>query len=198
MGPNGQPVSHYADWGDAIGQRRYIDKQIDWNRLGGGSEAPMQESLRRFVAGDLRAGTKDALEQGVRNGTLPAELNAGWNNANNDYRLAAAVQDPAVARVYQEYGNQKISLPAWNAFSSQENPLRGGLAGIAADFVKYRGARRLPARSEGSRTTRRRSGWRPRCSRPSWPSAALGSWVRIPESSAHSARAAGRTRTPPR
>jgi hypothetical protein len=149
MGPNGQPVSHYADWGDAIGQRRYIDKQIDWNRLGGGAEAPMQESLRRFVAGDLRAGTKDALEQGVKNGTLPAELNAGWNSANNDYRLAAAVQDPAVARVYQEYGNQKISLPAWNAFSSQENPLRGGLAGIAADFVKYRGASTLAGAQRG-------------------------------------------------
>jgi hypothetical protein len=143
MGPNGQPVSHYADWGDAIQQRRNVDKNINWSRLGGGPEAPMEESIRRYVAGDLRAGTKDALERGVHNGTIPAELNEGWISANNDYRTAAAVQDPAVARVYQEYGNQKVSLPAWIAASSQSDPLRGGLTGMAADFVKYRGASSL-------------------------------------------------------
>lgn len=143
LGPDGKTAGRYAEWPDAIDQRRYVDSQIDWNRLGGGPEAPMQESLRRFVAGDLRAGTKDALERGVQNGTVPAELNAGWRGANDDYRLAAAVQDPAIARVYQEFGNQKISLPSMTAISSQENPLRGGLAGLAADFVKYRGASTL-------------------------------------------------------
>jgi hypothetical protein len=148
MKPDGSEA-HYAEWPDAMEQRRYTDSQIDWNRLGGGPEAPMEESVRRFIAGDLRAGTKDALQRGVSNGTVPPELNAGWNGANNDFRLGAAVHDPAVARVYQEYGNQKISLPSWIAASSQENPLRGGLMGMAADFVKYRGASTLAAGQRG-------------------------------------------------
>lgn len=135
----GQPAQYMADWADAQAQRRYVDQQIDWNRLGGFEGAPMQEQVRREVAGNLRAGVKDSLDRGVEIGTVPGELRDAWRGANDDYRIAAAVNDPAIARVYQEYGNQAVSLPAWSAMGFGGNPVAGAAMGAAASFAKNRG-----------------------------------------------------------
>lgn len=122
-----------ASWGDALEQKRYFDKQIDWGRTGGISNSPMDEQIRREAAGNMRAGLQDSLQGGVQEGTVPRELADQWTGANKDFAVGAAVTDPAMLRVYREYGNQPISLGALAA--SAGNP---GTA-AAGQLVKYRG-----------------------------------------------------------
>jgi len=138
----GQTASplHYADWNDALEQRRYLDENIDWNKLGGYKGAGMEEQARREVAGDLRSELNSALDRGVSHGTVPRQLANDWKGSRDDYALAAAVRDPSVARVFQEYGNQKISLPAF-AFAGAAGDPTGMAAQLGiAQAIKHRGA----------------------------------------------------------
>lgn len=162
-GIEGTPET-FIDWNNAVGQRRYVDKQIDWNRLGGKSNAPMEEAARREVAGNLRAATSDALDRGVDMGTVPSELSDAWKGARDDYSLAAAVQDPAIARVYQEFGNQKVSLPSM-ALAGGGLAAGGGVGGLAAaaagQFMKYRGASALAGAERAGANVARFAGGAP-------------------------------------
>lgn len=152
-------TAHYADWNDALEQRRYIDDNIDWNRLGGYEGAQMQEQARREVAGNLRAELSDSLDRGVSNGTVPDQLATDWKGSRDDYALAAAVRDPAVARVFQEYGNQKISLPSWAAAAgglATGNPLSAVAAAGVGQMIKHRGAGTV---ADAQRATSALAGW---------------------------------------
>lgn len=80
-----------ADWNSALDNRRYLDKQINYERRAG-ARAPMQEDVRSEVANDLRGGVKNSLNQGVDNGTVPPELAHEWIGANDDFALGKQVQ----------------------------------------------------------------------------------------------------------
>lgn len=127
----GMKTQYAQEWPEALAERRYIDDQVNWNRKGGYEGAGMQEQVRREVAGNLRAGTKEALDLGVERGTVPQDLAGNWRSGNDDYAVGAAVRDPAIARVYKDYGNQQISLPAW----STGDPV----AGLVAQGMKTYG-----------------------------------------------------------
>lgn len=141
-----------AEWGNALQQRRGIDKQIDWNRRGGFEDASMKEQVRRQVAGDLRSNISSSLDQGVERGTVPENLSNDWKGGRDDYALAAAVKDPAMARVFQEYGNQKISLPGFISGAggiATGNPIAGMAAAAGGQLIKTRGASALAGAQRG-------------------------------------------------
>jgi hypothetical protein len=136
------PSTGKVPFSQALKERRRIDANIDWTRKGGYEGAGMQEQVRRGVAGDLRAATREGLDEAVARGELDPKTVEAWKQANKDYATAATVHDPAVARVYQEYGNQKIGLPGWLAATSgaaSGGPLGAVGGALVGQLAKSRG-----------------------------------------------------------
>jgi hypothetical protein len=143
-GPGTTGDEAWMPFSRALEERRYLDDTIDWTRKGGGDEAPRAEQVRRWVAGDLRSGIRDTLDTAAAdpNSAVTPELADAWKSGNRDFATAATVHDPSMARVYQEYGNQKISLPAWMAAAggtARGGPVGGGVAAALAQLAKSRG-----------------------------------------------------------
>lgn len=147
--PNGQwtqvppPAPTYSmPFGDALENRRFYDQQIDWNRLGGADASPMREAVRRELAGNMRAGLGQGLDDAVAQGKISQRLADKWKGGRDDYAVAAAVRDPSVGRVFQEYGNQVLSLPsAMNAGGAigAGNPLGAIASAGLGQAIKHYG-----------------------------------------------------------
>ncbi len=135
-------VTHQMPFDRALANRRYLDSNINYTRRGGYEGAPMQEQVRRGAAGEIRAGIRETLDNAAAAGEVNPETVSSWKGGMEDYATSAAVQDPAMANVYQEYGNQKISLPGFLAATSGAEA--AGVPGIglgmaAGQLAKSRG-----------------------------------------------------------
>lgn len=127
---------HQLPFDQALDRRQYLDKNIKWGARNPGAQMPYQEEARRYAANQLRGGLSDALDQQA------PELAEPWRNAQSDLNTALTVQTPAAARVYQESGNQAVSLPTWIAGAggiASGNPVAGAAMGGLASQVKARG-----------------------------------------------------------
>lgn len=144
VGPDGGPMpgTQAMPFSRAIDERRYLDSNIDWTRRGGYEGSGMQEQVRRGMAGDMRAGIRETIDKAAESGQVDPAVAANWKGGMQDYALAAAVEEPAMARVYQEYGNQKISLPGWLGANAVGGPL-APLGVAAGEVAKHRGAAAL-------------------------------------------------------
>lgn len=130
-------TQHAAPFEDALGQRQYYDQQIAYGAKNPGQRIPHQDATNRFVANDLRGGLQSSLDEQA------PDLAGPWQDRNRDLSVGLSVKYPAESRVYQEAGNQKMSLPALLAAAS--GTAAGGPAGglgamLATGAVKSRGA----------------------------------------------------------
>lgn len=83
---------------------RYINRNIDHGRTGGGPDAPMQEQVRRRMASQIRDKIDEGLDDAVGTGQLQADDVTEWKDAKLKYGTAAAVEDPALALMQRDYG----------------------------------------------------------------------------------------------
>ena len=120
----------------ALENRQYLDKNIKWAQRNPHIQTPHEEESRRYAANQLRNELGNSLEEQA------PELSPRWRNAQDDLNTALTVQTPAAARVYQEAGNQAVSLPTWIAGAggiASGNPITGAAMGGMASQVKARG-----------------------------------------------------------
>jgi len=94
-------------WSRALEQRRNLDANINWGANPGTESAA--QGIRKEVAGNLRAG----LDQALNDPSVPPELAAQWRQGRDDYALAAAVQEPAMAQMFRDYGRLKFTPARW-------------------------------------------------------------------------------------
>lgn len=134
----GKPVAgdFQQPFENALENRQYLDKNIKWAQRNPHIQTPHEEESRRYAANQLRNELGNSLDEQA------PELAPRWRSAQDDLNTALTVQTPAAARVYQEAGNQAVSLPTWIAGAggiASGNPITGAAMGGLASQVKARG-----------------------------------------------------------
>lgn len=125
-----------VSFGKALKERQRLDQNIAWAKRNPGTNTPDEEETRRYVANQLRGELLTSLEDQEPHIAEP------FRQAQDDLNTALTVQTPSAARVYQEAGNQRISLPTWIAGAggiASGNPLTGAAMAAGASQIKARG-----------------------------------------------------------
>ena len=134
--PGGTTTTHNAVFDDALEQRKGYDDEIKYAGRNPGARMPHEEVTNRFIANDIRAGLQNALDEQA------PHLSQDWRNAQHDMNTALTVQTPSAARVYQQAGNDRISLPTMIAGAggiASGNPLTGAAMAAASSITKGHG-----------------------------------------------------------
>ncbi len=129
--PPGSVPSDSAPFSEAIKNRRYYDQGVNYAGKGGFEGAPMQEQVRRQIANQLRGN----IEKGLDKSGLDTGLIDAWKGAKKKYSTAAAVEDPALAKMQGDYGG---TLGLRDMAAAHVAGLSGGGGVVAAKAVQGR------------------------------------------------------------